>query len=241
MDHALTVHGFAPTRSRAADIIRRGLVRVDGRVVTKAGYGVEGANRIEVEGEATRWVSRGAEKLLAALSAFAFDPSGRIALDVGASSGGFTEVLLARGARRVYAIDVGVGQLHPRLAADPRVISLERTDARRIDEVVVPDQVGTVVADVSFIALHKVLPAALARAATGAWLVALIKPQFEVGPAKVGKRGIVREAGARQAAVSQAGDWLAAQPGWSVTGIIPSPITGAAGNEEFLIGATRDG
>jgi 23S rRNA (cytidine1920-2'-O)/16S rRNA (cytidine1409-2'-O)-methyltransferase len=186
-------------------------------------------------------VSRGGAKLAAALDAFGFKPKGRIALDVGASTGGFTEVLLERGAAKVYAVDVGHGQLHTRLKADPRVVSMEECDARSLTRELIPEPVGAIVADVSFISLAKALPAPLELAAPGAWLVALVKPQFEAGRARIGKRGIVRDERARQAAVEEVRAWLAAQENWRVVGIVPSPIRGGSGNEEFLMGARKDG
>ncbi len=186
-------------------------------------------------------VSRAGAKLIAALDAFGFDPEGRTALDVGASTGGFTEVLLDRGAEKVYAVDVGHDQLHARLRADPNVVSLEGCDARSLTRALIPDRITAVVADVSFISATKALPVALALAERSAWLVALIKPQFEVGRARVGKGGIVRDAAARDAAVAEVGAWLSAQKGWRVTGVVPSPLRGGSGNEEFLLGARKDG
>ncbi len=186
-------------------------------------------------------VSRGGAKLAAALDAFGLDPRHRVALDVGASTGGFTQVLLKRGAEKVYAVDVGHGQLHARLKDDPRVVSLEGCDARSLERATIPEAIAAIVADVSFISLLKALPAALALAMPGAWLVALIKPQFEVGRARIGKRGIVRDASARDAAVEDVSTWLAAQSGWRVVGVIPSPLRGGSGNEEFLLGACKDG
>lgn len=241
LDQALVARGLAHSRSRAGDLVRRGLVRVDGQVVTKAGHAVVAANRLEVDGQSARWVSRGAEKLLAALEVFGFEPNGRTALDIGASTGGFTEVLLDRGARRVYAVDVGHGQLHARLAGDRRVVMLEGVDARALASNLVPEPVGAIVVDVSFIAIAKVLPATLALAAPGAWLVALVKPQFEVGRARIGKGGIVRERDARERAVASARAWLDAQPGWSVVGDVASPLAGGDGNVEHLLGAIHVG
>ena len=150
-------------------------------------------------------------------------------------------MLLERGAARVFAVDVGHGQLHARLAEDPRVVSLERCDARSLDRTRIPEPVGAIVADVSFISLTKALPAALALAAEPAWLVALVKPQFEAGRAAVGRGGIVRDAAARARAIALVQDWVAAQAGWQVAGVIPSPIAGGSGNEEFLLGAVRGG
>jgi 23S rRNA (cytidine1920-2'-O)/16S rRNA (cytidine1409-2'-O)-methyltransferase len=191
--------------------------------------------------DAPRGVSRGGQKLAAALAAFEFDPAGCIALDVGASTGGFTQVLLERGAKKVYAVDVGHGQLHDDIKGDARVVALEGHDARQLSRASVPDAVAAIVADVSFISLIKALGPALALAAPGAWLVALIKPQFEVGRGGVGNGGIVRDAGARQGAVDAVTAWLTGQPGWRIAGVIPSPIKGGSGNEEYLVGALHDG
>jgi 23S rRNA (cytidine1920-2'-O)/16S rRNA (cytidine1409-2'-O)-methyltransferase len=190
---------------------------------------------------ALRNVSRGAAKLAAALRAFEFDAEGCTALDVGASTGGFTEVLLERGAKKVYAVDVGHGQLHASLRHNARVVSLEGCDARDLTRAAVFEPITAIVADVSFISLTKALGPALALAAPGAWLVALIKPQFEVGPKLVGKGGIVRDEAARLRAVEEVTAWLAAQDGWRLAGTIPSPIRGGSGNEEFLMGALYDG
>lgn len=239
LDQALVTRGLAATRSRARDLILRGQVLVGGRAVAKAGTLVSDDAEITVSpGAGAEAVSRGGLKLAAALDAFGLDPAGRTALDVGASTGGFTEALLARGATRVYAVDVGRGQLHPRLAADPRVVSLEETDSRSLDTALVPEPVGVIVADVSFISLDKALPPALALAAPGAFLVALVKPQFEAGREGVDKGGIVRDAAVRDAAVARVRDWVAGLPGWRVVGVIPSPIPGGSGNREFLLGAS---
>lgn len=240
LDEMLVARGLAPTRSQARDLIKRGCVRVDGAVSTKAGRELGESCAIEVEAGAQPYVSRGGLKLAAALDAFGFDCSGIVAIDVGASTGGFTDVLLKRGAARVYAVDVGSGQLHPDVAADPRVVSIERQDARALDRSIVPEPAGAIVADVSFISLTKVLGAAMALAAPHAWLAALIKPQFEAGRDQIGKGGIVRTAAAREAAVDNVRAWIAAQPGWRVAGLVVSPITGGSGNEEWLIGARRD-
>ncbi len=163
-----------------------------------------------------------------------------MALDVGASTGGFTEVLLTRGARRVYAVDVGRGQLAWKLRQDDRVVVLERINARAIDHALVPDPVDAITCDASFIGLETLLPAPMALAAPGAWLVALIKPQFEVGRAGVGKGGVVRDEALQREACARIAAWLAARPGWRVLGVIESPIHGADGNREFLIAARRE-
>jgi 23S rRNA (cytidine1920-2'-O)/16S rRNA (cytidine1409-2'-O)-methyltransferase len=241
LDVLLVERGLVPTRSRARDLIKYGKVLVDARVCKKAGAEVGMEQVLALEPGGAGGVSRAGAKLAAALDAFGFDPEGRIALDVGASTGGFTEVLLQRGADKVFAVDVGRDQLHARLRADPRVVSIEGCDARFLTRALIPQPLDAIVADVSFISLTKVLSAALTLAVPGAWLVALIKPQFEVGRARIGKRGIVRDASARDAAVEEVTAWLAAQKSWRVVGIIPSPIRGGSGNEEYLLGACKDG
>ncbi|MGH6916132.1 MAG: TlyA family RNA methyltransferase, partial [Geminicoccaceae bacterium] len=166
-------------------------------------------------------------------------PKDRIALDIGASTGGFTDVLLRRGIKRVYAVDVGYGQLDWRLRNDPRICVLERVNARNLSHAAIPEPVEVVVADVSFISLKLALPAALSLTAPDAWLVALIKPQFEVGKGQVGKGGVVREPALHEAVCADIARWLAQEQGWPVLGIVESPITGARGNREFLIAARR--
>jgi 23S rRNA (cytidine1920-2'-O)/16S rRNA (cytidine1409-2'-O)-methyltransferase len=240
LDKALLMRGLVPTRSRARDLIVRGAVRVDGEVQLKPGALVAEDAPIALA-ESSDYVSRGALKLVAALDAFGFDPQGRVALDVGASTGGFTDVLLTRGADHVFAVDVGHGQLHPRLMNDARVTSLEGQDARALTEREIPRRVTAIVADVSFISLEKVLPAALSFAERGCWLVALVKPQFEAGREAIGKGGIVRDAAVREAQADKLTAWIAGLPGWQVAGVIASPIEGGSGNQEFLLGARFDG
>lgn len=240
LDKVLLMRGLVPTRSRARDLIVRGAVSVDGQVERKPGTAVAEDAPI-VLWESSDYVSRGGLKLEAALDAFGFDPEGRVVLDVGASTGGFTDVLLGRGAAHVFAVDVGHGQLHPRLADDHRVTSLEGQDVRTLTEQDIPQRVTAIVADVSFISLEKALPPALAFAAPGCWLVALVKPQFEAGREAVGKGGIVREASVREAQVEKIAAWVGGLPGWRVGGVIASPIAGGSGNEEFLLGAVLDG
>lgn len=240
LDKVLLSRGLAPTRSRARDLILRGAVRVDGEISTKAGTLVADSAEIALT-ETFDYVSRGALKLIAALDAFGFSPEGRVALDAGASTGGFTEVLLERGAAHVFAVDVGRDQLHPRIAAEPRVTSLEGMDARALTEREIVRPVSAIVADVSFISLEKVLPGVLPFAQPGTWLVALVKPQFEAGREAIGKGGIVRDAAVRDAQAAKMSDWMAAQPGWRAVGVIPSPIEGGSGNQEFLLGAVFDG
>jgi 23S rRNA (cytidine1920-2'-O)/16S rRNA (cytidine1409-2'-O)-methyltransferase len=234
IDLLLVARGLFESRAKAQEAIAAGLVHVAGRVVTKASEKFEPDTAIAAEAPYP-WVSRGGVKLAAALAAFGFDPTGRTCLDVGASTGGFTHVLLTHGATRVHAIDVGQGQLHPSLLDDPRVRSREKQDARLLHVDDFATRPTAITCDVSFISLALVLPTVLALAADGAWLVALIKPQFEVGPALVTK-GLVKDAFARDKAV-QAIKTLVETAGWRVDGIMPSPIAGGDGNLEFLIGA----
>lgn len=237
LDQLLTDKGLAPTRSRARDLIKRGAVLVAGKVEKRAGVGVAENADIAVAEAWSGYVSRGGLKLAAALDSFGFDPLGQVALDIGASTGGFTQMLLRRGARRVYAIDVGRGQLHPDIAADMRVVNLEGTDARRLDGTLVPEPPGAITADVSFISLVKAIPATIALAAPGAWLVALVKPQFEVGREGVARGGVVRSETLRQGALNAVAAFFRAQSGWRVEGAMQSPIEGQSGNIEYLLGA----
>lgn len=240
LDNLLVERGLAATRSRARDLIKRGLVRINGAGEDKPARMTPEDASLEVAGDASRYVSRGAEKLISALDAFGFDPEGRYAVDVGASTGGFTQVLLERGAAHVWCVDVGSGQLHEDIRGDPRVRALEGADARNLSPELIREPVTAIVADVSFISLTKALPAVLELAAPGCWLVALVKPQFEAGPDAVGKGGVVRDEAARQRAVESVREWLQGQSGWELTGVITSPITGGDGNIEFLIGAHYD-
>ena len=240
LDQLLVDRRIAESRTRARGMIEAGLVRTGGAVEARPGRLVAADAAIELAGPDHPWVSRGGVKLAAALDRFAIDPTGVAALDIGASTGGFTDVLLTRGARRVYAIDVGTGQLAPRLRADPRVVSWERTNARSLSRAEVPEPVALSVCDASFIGLATILPAPLALAAPGAHLVALIKPQFEVGPGAVGKGGVVRDPAQHALACDRIRAWLDALPGWRVGGLIESPIAGGDGNREFLIWARYD-
>jgi 23S rRNA (cytidine1920-2'-O)/16S rRNA (cytidine1409-2'-O)-methyltransferase len=238
LDQLLVERGHAENRTRAQALILAGRVFRGQERLDKPGLQV--AQDLEVMVRAVEeHVSRGAHKLIAGLDAFAVDPAGLVCLDVGASTGGFTDVLLRRGARRVYAVDVGYGQLDARLRADPRVVVLERTNARHLTAAQVPEPVDLVVCDASFISLRTVLPAPLALAGAEARLVALIKPQFEVGKGRVGKGGVVRDPALHEEVCADIAAWLAGLPGWRVLGTLPSPLLGPAGNREFLIGATR--
>jgi 23S rRNA (cytidine1920-2'-O)/16S rRNA (cytidine1409-2'-O)-methyltransferase len=240
-DQALVERGLVESRTRAQALIMAGKVFSNTRRVDKPGQPVAEDMPLEVKGQEHPWVSRGGMKLSHALDHFGLDPAGRIAVDVGASTGGFTDVLLTRGATRVYAVDVGHGQLAWKLRSDDRVVVLEKTNARRLDATQVPEAPGIVVCDASFIGLATVLPATLALAAPGAWAVALIKPQFEAGPDKVGKGGVVRDPDVHQAVCDTVDAWWRGLEGWTVLGIEPSPILGPEGNREFLIAARKDG
>ena len=237
LDQLLVRRGLLDSRAKARAAIEAGVVRVGGVIADRPSAATAVDAVIEAEA-AHPWVGRGALKLEHALSLWPVRVEGETALDVGASTGGFTEVLLARGAARVFAVDVGRGQLHPKVAADPRVVSLEGVDARTLTPALIPEPVGLVVCDASFIGLAKVLPAALARAGKNAELVTLVKPQFEVGPERVGKGGVVKDSAARAEAVAAVRGWLEAQ-GWRVRGEAESPIAGGDGNLEVLLWAGR--
>jgi 23S rRNA (cytidine1920-2'-O)/16S rRNA (cytidine1409-2'-O)-methyltransferase len=237
-DLLLVERGLFASRAKAREAIEAGLVLVDGVALKKPSDMVDSKSKIEAQ-KPYRWVSRGGLKLEAGLTHFEIDAKERICLDVGSSTGGFTDVLLSRGAAKVFAVDVGQGQLHERLLRNKRVVSLEQTDARNLDAALIPEAPSLVVCDASFISLKLVLPQALALAAEGAFLVALIKPQFEAGREAVREgRGIVRDEAIHEAVCADIAEWLAAT-GWNVLGIAPSPIEGGDGNREFLIGAQK--
>ncbi|WP_191553793.1 TlyA family RNA methyltransferase [Brevundimonas aurantiaca] len=239
IDQLLVARGLFDTRSRARAAIEAGRVKADGRVVAKPSEQI--AEEAEIEAEpAHRWVGRGALKLDHALTVWPVAIEGRVVLDVGASTGGFTEVCLERGAAKGFAVDVGVGQMHDRVAADPRVVNLERTDARDLTRDLIPEAPSVIVCDASFISLSKVLPAALDLAAPGADLVTLVKPQFEADGPGAGKKGVVKDPAAHAAAVERVRDWLEAL-GWAVQATTESPITGGDGNVEFLLWANQPG
>lgn len=237
IDLVLVERGLFDSRAKAKAAIEAGGVKVAGLIIARASELVDPMAEIEAVA-AHPFVGRGALKLDHALSLWPIAVEGRVVLDVGASTGGFSQVCLLRGACHVYAVDVGQGQLHASLANDPRVINLEQTDARHLTAAQVPEPVDLIVCDASFIGLAKVLAAALSLCAAGADLVALIKPQFEVGPGGVGKGGLVRDEAAREAAATAVESWLGAQ-GWTVQDRTLSPITGSDGNIEYLVWAKK--
>ncbi len=231
--------GLADNRTRAQALILAGLAFAGERRIEKAGEPLAADVALEVRGREHPWVSRGGVKLAHALDHFAIDPAGWVALDVGASTGGFTDVLLTRGARRVYAVDVGHGQLAWKLRQDPRVVVCERVNARVVGREHISEPVDIVTCDASFIGLAAILPAPLALTSERAALIALVKPQFEAGRTHVGKRGVVRDPAVHREVCARAAAWVADQPGWRVVGIVESPILGPEGNREFLLYARR--
>ena len=238
LDQLVVERGLAETRSRAQALILAGSVWSGDRRLDKPGASLAADTALTLKGKDHPWVSRGGVKLSHALDYFKIDPANMIALDIGASTGGFTDVLLQRGAARVYAVDVGHGQLDWNLRNDKRVTVLERVNARYLSEKEVPEPVDLVTCDASFIGLEIVLPAPLALAEPTANLVALIKPQFEVGPKRVGKGGVVRDPALHKEVCARISAWIAAQ-GWRVLGVIESPLKGPEGNTEFLLAAER--
>jgi 23S rRNA (cytidine1920-2'-O)/16S rRNA (cytidine1409-2'-O)-methyltransferase len=239
-DVVLTERGLAESRARAQALIMAGKVFCGTRRVQKPGDQVADDAVLEVRGQDHPWVSRGGVKLHHALQTFSLSPDGLVCLDIGASTGGFTDVLLQAGAARVHAVDVGHGQLAWRLRADPRVVVHEKTNARYLEAASIGEAVGAVVCDASFIGLRTVLPAPLSLCAPGAWAVALIKPQFEAGPGQVGSKGVVRDPAVHAAVCAAIAGWWGTLPGWRVLGLAESPITGPEGNKEFLIACLLD-
>ncbi len=239
LDRALVDRGLIATRARAQAAIKAGEVLVDGVTATKPSQTVSDRASLSVVSDGDQWVSRAALKLAGALEAFSVDPEGLITLDVGASTGGFTQVLLAGGAAKVYAVDVGQGQLAAELGRDERVVSLEKLNAKDLNSSHIPCPIDLIVSDVSFIGLEKALPVPLSFAKQGAQLIALIKPQFEVGPGKVGKGGIVKDPALHEEVCRRIEAWLEEDMDWSVKGLIESSIEGSDGNKEFLVYATK--
>nr|WP_227027719.1 TlyA family RNA methyltransferase [Corallococcus soli] len=238
LDVLVVERGLAESRTKAQALILAGQVVVGDQRVDKPGAQVLVESDLRLKGEVLPYVSRGGLKLKGAMDRFGLDVTGRVGADIGASTGGFTDCLLQHGAVRVHAIDVGYGQLHEKLRKDPRVRSRERVNARYLTEEDLPEKVGVVVIDVSFISLTQVLPSVLTYLSPGGLLVALVKPQFEVGPDRVGKGGVVRDPLARQDAIDTVTAFVRAQ-GLTVRGLIDSPVPGPAGNVEALLVADR--
>ncbi|OOL16991.1 hemolysin [Bombella intestini] len=241
-DQLLVERGLVETRSRAQALIMAGLVYAGphgDKPVKKAGDQLAEDMPLTLKGQDHPWVSRGGLKLAHALEHFPLSAEGKIAVDVGASTGGFTDVLLQNGAAKVYAVDVGHGQLAWKIRSDERVVVLEKTNARHLNTEHVPEAPDIVVCDASFISLKTVLAPALSMAKDGAWAVALIKPQFEAGRADIGPKGVVRDPAVHERVCEEIRGWFAALPGWTILGIVPSPITGPEGNKEFLIAARK--
>ena len=238
-DQLLVARGLADSRTRAQALILSGNVFAGEKRVAKAGDMLAEDATLTVKGKDHQWVSRGGIKLDHGLTHFGLDVVGAVALDVGSSTGGFTDVLLSRGAAKVYAVDVGTNQLAWKLRSDPRVLVHEQTNARDLSSAIIPEAVDIVVCDASFISLAKVLDAALDLAKPGARLVALVKPQFEAGREEVGKGGVVRDPAVHERVCKQAEEWVSSR-GWRVLGIEKSPITGPEGNVEFLLGAIKE-
>ncbi|MEA3066479.1 MAG: rRNA (cytidine1920-2-O)/16S rRNA (cytidine1409-2-O)-methyltransferase [Sphingomonadales bacterium] len=237
-DQLLVDRGLAESRAKAQALILAGLVFSTERKVEKAGQALAADAPLEVRGKEHPWVSRGGVKLAHALEHFGWDVAGAVALDVGSSTGGFTDVLLQKGVAKVFAVDVGTNQLAWKLRQDPRVIVHEKTNARYLTDAVVTEPVDIIVCDASFIALAKVLDKALDFARPGGRLVALVKPQFEAERGEIGKGGVVRDATVHERVCAAAAAWVRSR-GWIVDGIVESPITGPEGNVEFLLGAHR--
>ena len=241
VDLMLVNTGLVKSRAKAQALIMAGLVYAGTARVTKAGDMLAEDTQLSVKGQDHPWVSRGGVKLAHGLAHFGLNPEGRIGLDIGASTGGFTDVLLTHGATKIYAVDVGHGQFAWKLRSDPRVKLLEKTNARHLTSELIPDPIGALVCDASFIGLQTVLPAALSLCAPGAFALALIKPQFEAGPGQVGKGGVVRDPEIHTQVCARIECWLSSIPGWTTLGITPSPIKGPEGNIEFLIAARFEG
>lgn len=238
-DQLLVERGLAESRSRAQALIMAGLVFTGERKLAKSGEMLAPDAALEVRGKDHPWVSRGGLKLDHGLQHFAIDVGGAVALDVGSSTGGFTDVLLSRGAAKVYAVDVGTNQLAWKLRQDPRVVAMEQLNARALTAAHIPEPIDIIVCDASFIALSKVLEAPLGFAREGARLVALVKPQFEAGRGEVGKGGVVRDPAVHARVCAEAAAWVEGK-GWHVLGLTPSPITGPEGNVEFLLAAQKE-
>ena len=241
LDQALVERGLFASRSRARDAVARGTVRVNGQVVTKAGQNVTAQAELAVDDPASRFVSRAALKLTAALDHFGFEVEGKTALDIGASTGGFTQVLLERGAEHVICVDVGHDQLHETLRGDKRVTNLEGLNARVLDASHLQERkIEIVVSDVSFISLKLALPNALDLCADDGWCLLLVKPQFEAGREAIGKGGILKDPSQGEKIALDLQDWLNTQSSWQALGFCASPITGGDGNQEYILAGRKN-
>jgi 23S rRNA (cytidine1920-2'-O)/16S rRNA (cytidine1409-2'-O)-methyltransferase len=240
LDQLVLNKGLVASRARARDAIQRGTVRVDGNTVTKPAATFAETVKITIDDPAQAYVSRAALKLVAALDHFGFDPAGQTCLDVGASTGGFTEVLLKRGAAHVVAVDVGHGQMHPRVAEDPRVTNIEGLNARAMTADDIDNRAITfIVSDVSFISLKLALPPALSLAESGTHCILLVKPQFEAGREAISKAGLLKDPESAPAVAAELERWLVEDMGWQSPGLVPSPIAGGDGNKEFLLAGLK--
>ncbi len=239
LDLLLVERELAATRSRARELIKAGHVLINGQPAVRPAQMLLPDTKIELHDDALRHVSRAAVKLSHALAHFGFECHGRIALDIGASTGGFTEILLQHGASHVYAVDVGHGQLHPDIAAQPAVTAMEGRDARSLTAADFAHSLNAMTIDVSFISLIKAIEQPLRLLAPGSWVIALIKPQFEVGRKALGKNGVVKDEAARRRAIERVESWFDQQPGWTTRGVTAAPISGHAGNQEYLIAAEK--
>ena len=235
----MVLKGFAKSREQANSILMTGNIFVDNKRVEKSGQQVSQNSKIEIKGKTYPWVSRGGVKLNKAILEFSLDCNSVVALDIGASTGGFTDVLLVNGASKIYAVDVGYGQLDWKLRQDERVIVKEKTNARYLTDEIIKDPLDALVCDASFISLKKVLPSGLRLLKSNGWLVALIKPQFEVGKGLVGKGGVVRDSKLHETVVNDITKWIEFETKMNVLGVIESPILGPSGNKEFLIAAKK--
>ena len=236
----MVLKGFAKSREQANSILMTGNIFVDNKRVEKSGQQVSQNSKIEIKGKTYPWVSRGGVKLNKAILEFSLDCNSIVALDIGASTGGFTDVLLVNGASKIYAVDVGYGQLDWKLRQDERVIVKEKTNARYLTDEIIKDPLDALVCDASFISLKKVLPSGLRLLKSNGWLVALIKPQFEVGKGLVGKGGVVRDSRLHETVVNDIKKWIEIEIKMNVLGVIESPILGPSGNKEFLIAAKKN-
>ena len=239
LDQVLVERGLAESRAKAKALVMAGLVFSGDSPQNTPGAQVRSDIQLSVKSPEHPWVSRGGLKLEHGLKYFGYNVEGRTCLDIGASTGGFTDVLLAHGAAKVFAVDVGYGQLAHKLRTDPRVVVVERTNARHLTRTIIPESIDAVVCDASFIGLRTVLPAGLTLTGAKAWLIALIKPQFEVGKDRVGKKGVVRDPRLHEEVCETISNWMEGLAEWCVDGITPSPIKGPEGNVEFLIAASR--